>query len=89
VAALDVDGGHDVSQVTEDRVFEILAKVTRRDKASIKPEHDLASDLNLSSAHALDLLFTLEEETGAEISEVEAAKLRTVRDVLALVKAKA
>jgi acyl carrier protein len=71
--------------VSEDRIYEILARVTRRDRATIRPEQDLASDLDVGSAQALELLATLEDELGIEISEVDAAKLRTVRDVLAFV----
>lgn len=71
------------------KVLQILGRVARRDPATIQPDHDLAGDLDINSAQALDLLATLEEELGQEISEVEAAKLRTVRDVLALVKSKA
>ena len=70
---------------SDDRVYQILARVTRRDRATIKPEQDLASDLDVGSAQALELLATLEDELGIEISEVEAAKLRTVKDVLSFV----
>ncbi len=73
----------------DQKVLQILGRVARRDPATIKPEHDLAGDLDVNSAQALDLLATLEEELGSEISEVEAAKLRSVRDVLALVQSKA
>lgn len=72
--------------IDEQRVLQILARVTRRDPATIKPEQDLAGDLDVGSAQALELLATLEDELGIEINEVDAAKLRTVRDVLAYVK---
>jgi acyl carrier protein len=70
---------------SDDRVYEILARVTRRDRTTIKPEQDLASDLDVGSAQALELLATLEDELHIEISEVEAAKLRKVKDVLTFV----
>lgn len=70
---------------SDDRVYQILSRVTRRDRSTIKPEQDLASDLDIGSAQALELLATLEDELGIEISEVDAAKLRTVKDVLAYV----
>ena len=72
--------------IDDQRVLQILARVTRRDPATIKPEQDLAGDLDVGSAQALELLATLEDELGIEINEVAAAKLRTVRDVLAYVK---
>jgi acyl carrier protein len=74
-----------VSSTTDARVLEILARVVRRDASTLKPGLDLASDLDVGSAQALELLATLEEELSIEISEVEAAKLRTVGDVLAYV----
>lgn len=72
--------------ITDDRVLEILGRVTRRDKATLTPDLDLAGDLDVGSAEALELLSTLEDDLGLEISEVEAAKLRTVRDVLTFVR---
>ena len=74
-----------MSSPTDARVLAILAKVIRRDAATLKPGLDLARDLDVGSAQALELLATLEEELSIEISEVEAAKLRTVGDVLAFV----
>jgi acyl carrier protein len=70
---------------SNDRVYEILSRVTRRERSTLKPEQDLAADLDIGSAQALELLATLEDELGIEISEVDAAKLRTVKDVLAYV----
>ncbi|MBX3468183.1 MAG: acyl carrier protein [Planctomycetes bacterium] len=76
-----------MSGASDERVFEILARVSGRDRATIKPEQDLAADLDVGSAQALELLATLEEELSVEISEVEAARLRSVRDVLEFVRA--
>lgn len=77
-----------MSSSTDSRVLAILARVVRRDASTLKPTQDLASDLDVNSASALELLSTLEEELSIEISEVEAAKLRTVGDVLAFVASK-
>jgi acyl carrier protein len=74
-----------VSTTSDSRVLAILARVVRRDVSTLKPDLDLASDLDVGSAQALELLATLEEELQLEISEVDAAKLRTVGDVLAYV----
>lgn len=72
----------------QERVLQILSRVTKRPSAEIKAEHDLKGDLDVGSAEALDLLATLEDELGLEISEVEAARLRTVGDVLSFVTSK-
>ncbi len=67
------------------QTLKVLAKVSKRPIADLTPGKDLKSDLDLGSAEALELLATLEETLGIEISEVEAAKMRTVGDVLAFV----
>ena len=69
----------------ETKTLQVLAKVSKRPVAELTPGKDLKSDLDLGTAEALELLATLEETLGIEISEVEAAKMRTVGDVLAFV----
>jgi acyl carrier protein len=70
----------------ETKALAVLAKVSKRPVAELTPNKDLKADLDLGSAEALELLATLEETLAIEISEVEAAKMRTVGDVLAFVK---
>ena len=70
----------------ETKALAVLAKVSKRPVAELTPNKDLKADLDLGSAEALELLATLEETLAIEIAEVEAAKMRTVGDVLAFVK---
>jgi acyl carrier protein len=70
----------------ETRVRRILAEVCRVDEADLRDDTQLVRDLGLDSATTLDLLITLEEELDREISEVEAAELVSVGDVLAFVR---
>ena len=70
----------------EEQVLTILSEVCRGSRDELTPETHLIHDLNLDSALTLELLMTLEDKLGREISEVEAAKLVTVGDVLALVR---
>ncbi len=70
----------------ETKTLAVLAKVSKRPVAELTPNKDLKADLDLGSAEALELLATLEETLEIEISEVEAAKMRTVGDVLAFVR---
>ena len=67
-----------------DQVVQILAEVTGHDAADITPDKDLAADLKVGSAEAMELLATLEDEFDLDIPEVEAAKVKTVADVFAL-----
>lgn len=66
----------------QQRILEILAEVVQVRPETIEPDHDLKSDLELDSAQALELLATIEDEFDREISEVEAAKVKTVQDIL-------
>lgn len=75
-----------MSVESEQKTLAVLARVCKRPVAELTPNKDLKADLDLGSAEALELLATLEETLGIEISEVEAAKMRTVGDVLAFVK---
>ena len=70
----------------EKQVLAVLSEVCKIPPEELTPETHLIHDLALDSALTLELLMTLEDRLGREISEVEAAKLETVGDVLELVK---
>ena len=63
--------------------LEVLAEVSERDVAEIKPDMDLVADLEIDSPKALQLLVLLEEKLGIEISDEDAGRLEKVGDVLA------
>ncbi|MEE9127273.1 MAG: acyl carrier protein [Planctomycetota bacterium] len=71
-----------------ERALEILSDVCKLPREELTPEKHLIQDLDLDSVLALDLLMTLEESLGIEISEVEATQMVTVGDVLAFVSQK-
>ena len=66
----------------EDTVYNIMMKLTGKDRSEITPETDLTSGLGIDSPMALQLLFELEEALDIEISDDEAAPMETVGDVL-------
>ena len=66
----------------EDSVYEILTKLTGKDRSEMKPETDLTAGLGIDSPLALQLLFELEESLNIEISDEEAASMETVGDIL-------
>ena len=70
------------------KVLEILADVTEKPVEELTPGLDLVADLDLDSAQVMELLANVEDEFDVDIPEVEAAKLRTVQDVLAYVAQK-
>ena len=70
----------------QQKVMTILADVLEKPVESIKPEHELKGDLEVDSAQAMELLATIEETFDMDISEVEAAKVAKVQDLLDLAK---
>jgi acyl carrier protein len=72
----------------QDTVFEVLAKVSKKDKATIKPEQELAADLGIDSPKGLQLLMDLEDKLHIEIGDDDAARMNTVNDILTYVAAK-
>jgi acyl carrier protein len=70
----------------EERAIAALCELCSVERSSLRDEAELVADLGLDSIVTLDLLMTLEEELDREISEVEAAELVTVGDILAFVR---
>jgi acyl carrier protein len=66
----------------QQKILEILAEVIGKPVESIDPEQSIKSDLELDSVQVLELLSALEDEFDREISEVDAAKIETVQDIL-------
>jgi acyl carrier protein len=66
----------------EDTVYEILVRLTGKERSAITPESELAAGLGIDSPMALQLLFELEEALNIEISDEDAAAMETVGDVL-------
>ena len=73
-------------RVDSAEVLGLLAEVCRVSPKVLTPDKHLIHDLDLDSALTLELLMTLEERLGREISEVEAAKIVTVADLLEFVE---
>lgn len=67
-----------------DQTLEIIARITGHRPAELARPLNLAVDLGLDSPKALELLMALEDDLGFEISDDEAATLKTVGDILDL-----
>lgn len=61
-----------------DRIAELLAQYLKVDKASITPDTDIKRDLNADSLIVVEMLFTLEDETGITIPDEMVEKLTRV-----------
>ena len=66
-------------------IKDILAADFDVDAASVKPETNLFTDLDLDSIDAVDLVVRLQQETGKKVEPAEFKKLRTFGDVVAAV----
>ena len=69
----------------EKTIKEILSADFDVDAASITPETNLFTDLDLDSIDAVDLVVRLQQETGKKVEPAEFKKIRTFGDVVAAV----
>ena len=58
------------------------------DKASITPESEIIKDLGADSLDVVEMLLDLEKEYGVEITDEQAADLKTVGDIVNLIDKK-
>jgi acyl carrier protein len=56
--------------------------------AQLRPDAHLIDDLDLDSIDAIDLVVSLEEVTGLDVSEEELKSIRVVQDIVDLVHRK-
>lgn len=63
-----------------ERLKKIVVEQLGVDEADVKPEASFVDDLNADSLDLVELIMSLEEEFGMEISDEEAEKIKTVGD---------
>ena len=69
------------------QVVDVIAKVCKKDRSVIKPDSELLADLGIDSPKGLQLLMDLEEQFKIEIGDEDAARMVTVKDLVAFVEA--
>ncbi len=72
----------------EQEVIDIIVDQLGLDAADVTLEKSFVEDLNADSLDLTELIMTFEERFGFEISEEDAEKLKTVKDVVDYIKAK-
>lgn len=66
----------------EQEVIDIVVEQLGVDREDVTPAKTFVGDLNADSLDLTELIMTLEERFGCEITEENAAKLKTVSDVI-------
>ena len=65
---------------TYDRLKKIVIEQLGVDEAEVTPEASFVDDLNADSLDLVELIMSLEEEFGMEISDEDAEKIKSVGD---------
>ena len=65
---------------TYDRLKKIVVEQLGVDEDEVKPEASFVDDLNADSLDLVELIMSLEEEFGMEISDEDAEKIKSVGD---------
>jgi acyl carrier protein len=70
----------------EERLRRIISEQLGVDESQVTPQASFEEDLNADSLDLVELIMSLEEEFGIEISEEDAERIRTVGDATEYVK---
>ena len=67
---------------TYDRLKKIIVEQLGVDEEEVKPQASFVEDLNADSLDLVELIMSLEEEFGMEISDEDAEKIQKVQDAV-------
>jgi acyl carrier protein len=71
-----------VADTVNERLKKLVAEQLGVDEVQVTPEASFVEDLNADSLDLVDLIMTLEEQFGIEISDEDAEKIVTVQDAM-------
>ena len=66
----------------KERILEIIAAQFTMDVASLNPKMDFRDDLNADSIDLVELIMTMEDEFGIQVSDDDIKKLNTIEDII-------
>ena len=70
----------------EDKVFEVVSRKLKWDISDLTLETDLRKDLNADSIDSVEVVFELEDEYNITVEDEEAEDIRTVGDIVNVIK---
>ena len=71
---------------TYERLKKLVVEQLGVEDDQVNPEASFVDDLNADSLDLVELIMSLEEEFGTEISDEDAEKLKTVQDAVVYIK---
>lgn len=74
--------------VDMDKIKAIIVEQLGVDESEVTPEAHFIDDLGADSLDTVELVMALEEEFNIEISDEEAEKIQTVRDVVNFIESR-
>jgi acyl carrier protein len=69
-----------MAENAEERLRKIIAEQLGVSEEEVVPEASFIDDLNADSLEMVDLIISLEEEFGIQVSDEDAEKIKTVKD---------
>ncbi|MFO7709103.1 MAG: acyl carrier protein [Desulfobacterales bacterium] len=75
-----------MSESIEEKVKKIIAEKLSVELSEVKPEASFVDDLGADSLDLVELIMSMEEEFGVEISDEDAEKIVTVKDAITYVR---
>lgn len=71
-----------MAENAEERLRKIIAEQLGVAEEEVVPEASFIDDLNADSLEMVDLIISLEEEFGIQVSDEDAEKIKTVKDAI-------
>lgn len=72
----------------KDKVFSIIANQTGMKETDLSLDTNLLKDISINSFDLMTMITDFEDEFDIEISEQEIKKIRTINDIIELLKSK-
>ena len=74
-----------MAEDTEKEIIAILADISGADEADIKPDTDLAKDLDIDSIKAIEITVAIEKKFKVSVRDEDVPKIMTLRQAVDLV----